>query len=104
MKNYQDQRGLSSIGISQLFTSHSRDLISSVFHLTDAILHDASLVFEDVNEDFGSVDGVLGRFLEWKEEDLHSYTESYTSICVPKCLAPYIKLELLAWDPLAVSN
>lgn len=74
-----------------------------VLFRTDAILQDASLVFEDVNEDFASIGGVLERFEEWRDSDFDAYKESYAYMCVPKCLAPIIRVELLSWDPLSVS-
>lgn len=72
------------------------------FFFAESILDEANLVFDDVNEDFATVRGVLERFEEWRDMDFDSYKESYAYMCVPKCLAPLIRLQLLTWDPLMV--
>ncbi|ODN06382.1 PAX3- and PAX7-binding protein 1 [Orchesella cincta] len=77
--------------------------ISAYRSQRDAILHEASLIFEDVNEDFATISGVLERFEEWRDSDMDAYKESYAYMCVPKCLAPLIRVQLLSWDPLSDS-
>lgn len=34
--------------------------------------------------------------------DLKSYEEAYIELCIPKLLAPFIRLEMLNWNPLKV--
>lgn len=73
-------------------------------YISDSVINEASLVFEDVNEDFSTINGVLERFEEWRDSDFDAYKESYAYMCVPKCLAPLIRLQLLSWDPISVSG
>ena len=69
----------------------------------EAIMREAQELFDDVVEDFGTVEGILARFQEWKKQDHETYKESYAYMCVPKCLGPLIRLQLLSWDPFEVS-
>jgi len=59
-------------------------------------------VFDDVHEDFGTIEGILARFEEWRDSDFDSYKESYAFLCLPKCIAPIIRLQIIGWDPLKV--
>lgn len=59
-------------------------------------------IFEDVHEDFGTMTGILSRFEEWRENDFDAYKESYAYMCLPKCVAPLTRVQLIAWDPLRV--
>lgn len=61
-----------------------------------------SQIFDEVHEDFATVGGILSRFEEWRDNDFDAYKESYAYMCLPKCLAPLIRLELISWDPLRV--
>jgi len=71
---------------------------------TENILREAEEVFADVHEDFGTIEGILSRFEEWKDSDFDAYKESYAYLCLPKCLAPLIRLHCIAWDPMKVSK
>ncbi|CAL8099261.1 unnamed protein product [Orchesella dallaii] len=77
--------------------------ISAYRSQREAIINEASLIFEDVNEDFATITGLLERFEEWRDSDMDAYKESYAYMCVPKCLAPLIRVQLLSWDPLSDS-
>lgn len=57
---------------------------------------------DDVLKEFASVDVVLKHMLEWKNKYLESYTEAYVNVCLPKLLGPFVRLELLTWNPLEV--
>jgi len=69
----------------------------------ELIEQDASMVFDDVVDDFCTIKSVLDRFQSWRVTDWDSYTEAYVSLCIPKVLSPLLKLELLFWNPLQVS-
>ncbi|CAL4069776.1 unnamed protein product, partial [Meganyctiphanes norvegica] len=60
----------------------------------------ASRVFEDVEDDFSQLKGMMGRFEEWRGTDLPTYCDAYVSYNLPKVYAHYIRLQLLLWNPL----
>ena len=65
-------------------------------------MKDRGSLFEDVVGDFSSVKEILSRFELWKFGFSESYQDAYMGLCLPKLLAPFIKLELLQWNPLEV--
>lgn len=69
----------------------------------EVIEQDARLVFEDVLEDFSSLRGVLKRFETWRTTESGAYRDAYVSLCLPKVVAPLIRLKLLLWNPLQVN-
>jgi GC-rich sequence DNA-binding factor len=56
-------------------------------------------VFEDVYEDFATIEHIKERFEMWKKKYPESYKQAYTSIPLREILAPFIRIELLQWDP-----
>lgn len=67
---------------------------------SETIEQDAVRLFEDVVEDFSSVGGALRKFNQWRTEDKTAYCEAYVSITLPRILAPFIRLDLVSWNPL----
>ena len=45
-------------------------------------------------EDFATVEGVMERFEQWKEEDGASYNDAYVSLCLPKVIFVFHNLIL----------
>ncbi|XP_043280862.1 PAX3- and PAX7-binding protein 1 isoform X2 [Venturia canescens] len=66
----------------------------------DSDSHD---VFSDVVDDFCTVRGILAKLESWKEMDAEAYSEAYVSLCIPKIIAPVIRLQLLTWNPIMES-
>lgn len=58
---------------------------------------------DDVLDEFISVDVILQHMLEWKNKYLNSYIEAYVNVCLPKLVGPYVRLEMLMWNPLEVN-
>lgn len=58
----------------------------------------------DVVDDFSTLEGVMSRFDAWKSEDPDSYNDAYVSLCLPKIFSPLVRLQLLFWNPYAVSS
>ena len=77
-------------------------LIWSTVCSTDKILMEAKNVFEDVMEDFTSIGIVKKRFEEWKLVYGDCYKQAYISLCLPKLFVPFVKLEMLDWNPFQV--
>lgn len=64
------------------------------------ILSEVETIFEDVVEDFGTLEGVMLSFENWKSTQLTSYCEAYVPLCLPKIFGVFVKLALLGWNPL----
>lgn len=62
----------------------------------------AEKLFEDALEDFSEMDLIRKRFEEWKLQFGDTYREAYISLCIPKLVTPFVKLQLVTWNPLEV--
>lgn len=60
------------------------------------------MLLDDVLEEFASVDLVLKHMSEWKNKYLESYIEAYVNVCLPKLVGPFVRIEMLTWNPLEV--
>jgi len=59
-------------------------------------------MMDDVLQDFASVDSVLKHMLEWKNKYKESYIEAYVNVCLPKLVGPFVRIEMITWNPLEV--
>ncbi|DAZ96386.1 TPA: hypothetical protein N0F65_010753 [Lagenidium giganteum] len=75
--------------------------------------HDAGLsfaserdwdVFGDAIEELTSLEHVYGRFEEWKAKFPDVYQNTYCDLAIDKLFAPYVRAELIAWDPLRLAS
>ncbi len=64
----------------------------------------ARQTLSDVVEDFSTITGVKDRMEAWKGEDPDSYGDAYVSLCLPKVFSPLVRMQLLFWNPMAVST
>lgn len=64
----------------------------------------ARLIFVDALDDFCRVDKIVARFIYWLSIDEPSFTEAYIQLFIPKLISPFIRLELLDWNPLEVDG
>lgn len=78
--------------------------ISILFIFIEVIKSDLDLLMDDVLEEFASIDLVLKHMSEWKNKYLDSYIEAYVNVCLPKLIGPYVRLEMLTWNPLEVKR
>ncbi|KAG7940747.1 hypothetical protein I3843_16G002900 [Carya illinoinensis] len=51
-------------------------------------------------EEYSRLSAVKERFEKWKRDYSSSYRDAYMSLSVPAIFSPYVRLELLKWDPL----
>ncbi|KAM6586044.1 hypothetical protein CsatB_013046 [Cannabis sativa] len=66
----------------------------------ETLLHTADQIFSDASEEYSQLSVVKERLEEWKRDYLSTYRDSYMSLSVPSIFSPYVRLELLKWDPL----
>lgn len=71
-------------------------------YCVEIIKSDSDLLMDDVLEEFSSVDFVLKHMLEWKNKYMKSYEEAYVNLCIPKLVGPFVRLEMIVWNPLEV--
>ncbi|XP_033739538.1 PAX3- and PAX7-binding protein 1-like [Pecten maximus] len=57
-------------------------------------------LFEDVENDFKEVSCVRERFESWKQEYGETYSDAYIGLCLPKLFNPFVRLQLIQWNPL----
>ncbi|XP_036379986.1 PAX3- and PAX7-binding protein 1 [Megalops cyprinoides] len=86
-------------GLSSDDEETSTDITS--FNLErDRILKESKKVFEDVLEDFHSLDSIKARFEVWRKLYFTCYQDAYIGLCLPKLFNPLIRLQLIPWLPL----
>lgn len=66
----------------------------------DRIVRECKKIFEDVLEDFHSLDCIKSRFEVWRGEYGDCYREAYIGLCLPKLFNPLVRLQLIVWNPL----
>ncbi|KAJ0401988.1 hypothetical protein ATCC90586_008925 [Pythium insidiosum] len=60
-------------------------------------------LFDDAVEDVSSLVHVYGRFQEWRAKFPEVYETTYCDLALVKLYAPFVRHELLAWDPLSIA-
>jgi GC-rich sequence DNA-binding factor len=66
----------------------------------DLVLQAADEIFSDASDEYSQLSLVKKRMEEWKREYSSSYNDAYISLSLPLIFSPYVRLELLRWDPL----
>ncbi|KAM9331598.1 PAX3- and PAX7-binding protein 1 [Pholidichthys leucotaenia] len=66
----------------------------------DRIIRESRKVFEDVLEDFHSLDCIKSHFEEWRRDYADCYRDAYIGLCLPKLFNPLVRLQLITWNPL----
>ncbi|XP_030850781.1 PAX3- and PAX7-binding protein 1 isoform X1 [Strongylocentrotus purpuratus] len=70
----------------------------------ECIVTEQAKVFEDVEEEFCSLPAIVNRFQRWKFSQGDSYSDAYIGLCLPKLCEPFVRLELLCWNPLEANS
>ncbi|KAA0703944.1 PAX3- and PAX7-binding protein 1 GC-rich sequence DNA-binding factor 1 [Triplophysa tibetana] len=88
-------------GLSSDDEQTSTDITS--FNLErERIFKESKKLFEDVVEDFHSLDSIKMPFETWKKLYFTCYRDAYIGLCLPKLFSPLIRLQLILWSPLEV--
>lgn len=66
----------------------------------DRINRDCKKIFEDVVDDFHSLDCIKSHFEVWRREYADCYRDAYIGLCLPKLFNPLVRLQLITWNPL----
>lgn len=66
----------------------------------DRVVRESKKVFEDVLEDFHSLDSIKARFEVWRRLYSSCYKDAYIGLCLPKLFNPLVRLQLITWNPL----
>ncbi|KAI9542380.1 hypothetical protein NQZ68_020727 [Dissostichus eleginoides] len=74
--------------------------ITSVNMERDRIIRECKKAFEDVVEDFHSLDCIKSHFEVWRREYADCYRDAYIGLCLPKLFNPLVRLQLMTWNPL----
>ncbi|KZV30463.1 hypothetical protein F511_23470 [Dorcoceras hygrometricum] len=64
------------------------------------LLQVADKILSDAEEEYSQFSVVAERFDRWKKVYASSYCDAYMSLSIPSIFSPYVRLELLKWDPL----
>jgi GC-rich sequence DNA-binding factor len=64
------------------------------------ILQTAESVYGDAAEEYSQLGKVKQRLEQWKRQYKAAYSDAYMQLSAPSIFAPYVRLELLHWDPL----
>lgn len=70
----------------------------------DRIIRECKKVFEDVVEDFHSLDCIKSHFEVWRRDYADCYRDAYIGLCLPKLFNPLVRLQLITWNPLQVRH
>ncbi|KAF7653297.1 hypothetical protein LDENG_00085100 [Lucifuga dentata] len=68
----------------------------------DRIIRESKKAFEDVVEDFHSLDYIKSHFEVWRRSYPDGYRDAYIGLCLPKLFNPLVRLQLITWSPLEV--
>lgn len=90
------------VGSASDFAEHFVELYAPIRadHDTSS---DVMEYFGDAIDEISSLDRVYGRFQEWKSKFPDVYRDSYCDLAAEKLYAPYVRAEMLSWDPLSVA-
>uniref|UniRef100_A0A8C5DGA0 GCF C-terminal domain-containing protein n=1 Tax=Gouania willdenowi TaxID=441366 RepID=A0A8C5DGA0_GOUWI len=66
----------------------------------DRIIKESKKVFEDVVEDFHSLDCIKRHFEDWRRDYVDCYRNAYIDLCLPKLFNPLVRLQLITWNPM----
>lgn len=69
-------------------------------HRQKSLIQIADEIFSDAAEEYSQLSVVKEKFEKWKRDYSASYHDAYMALSVPEIFSPYVRLELLKWDPL----
>ncbi|XP_038209335.1 PAX3- and PAX7-binding protein 1 [Zerene cesonia] len=70
-------------------------------HEAEAIRQSSAALFADALAAWRSVRGVCRSLARWRRAHAALYADAYVADCLPRLLAPYVRHQLILWNPLA---
>ncbi|RVE52073.1 hypothetical protein evm_003351 [Chilo suppressalis] len=68
---------------------------------TEAIRAASAELFADTLPAWRNLRGVCGQLAQWRRRSPAMYADAYVADCLPKLLGPYVRHQLILWNPLA---
>ncbi|KRX20307.1 PAX3- and PAX7-binding protein 1 [Trichinella nelsoni] len=59
----------------------------------------ANGIFDDVADEFKSIEAVCERFSTWTDNFPATYSKCFGNLCLPKLAAPFVQQEMIGWTP-----
>lgn len=87
-------------GVSSDDEESSQSLVLKYRAEMDELLSSRDHMFDDVVDDFSQLESVRRQFEDWKFTHGQSYTEAYIGLCLPKLVNPFVRHQMLGWNPL----
>uniref|UniRef100_A0A804R5V9 GCF C-terminal domain-containing protein n=1 Tax=Zea mays TaxID=4577 RepID=A0A804R5V9_MAIZE len=84
----------------ELSTDESDSESTAYVSSRDEFLKAADHVFIDAKEEYSSLRIVKNKFEGWKAQYPSAYRDAHVALSAPSVFSPYVRLELLKWDPL----
>jgi GC-rich sequence DNA-binding factor len=84
----------------ELSTDESDSESTAYVSSRDEFLKAADHVFIDAKEEYSSLRIVKDKFEGWKAQYPSAYRDAHVALSAPSVFSPYVRLELLKWDPL----
>ena len=66
----------------------------------DQVKDTATHVFSDADKAFSSLKDVMERLEDWRRTYPEAYQTAHAPLSVPALFAPFVRNELLTWDPI----
>ena len=76
----------------------------SLMEEQNRIVNEENTLFEDTIDEFQDIEIVMQKLEDWKLKYPQSYDNAFVSESLPKLFSPFIKLEMLHWNPLKTSG
>ena len=90
---------ISAVNLSDFKTGESGASASFLKRQQDIEIECRS-IFNDTDDDFASIEVIKNRLETWKKDFPRQYEATFMGLSVPALFAPFVRLELLQWDPL----
>ena len=59
-----------------------------------------STVFADAGEDYANIGAVKERLEGWRRRYPGTFRDAYMGVSAPAIFAPFVRCQLIGWDPL----
>jgi GC-rich sequence DNA-binding factor len=79
----------------------SQEITRNFAQQRESIINASRQVLADVDEQFCTITTIRKKFEKWKYDYRTSYKQAYISLSIPTLFSPFVRLQLLEWDPLS---